>query len=408
MFQENLRKYANLLLRKGVNLQEGQEIVISSSTDHAYFVEMLVDICYKDIKSGTVHINWGNDRITRSKYEHATQEVLNHVPNYSVEKMKELVAKGACTLGVGAANPDLLKGIDPKRIAEAGKSSAKVMRPFVKYRMDGTMRWCGSAIASETWAKKVFPDLQADKAVEKLWDYIFKATRVDLEDPVAAWDAHNNLLQDKTAWLNEMDFDALHYEGEGTDLMVGLCEKHLWVSAGQKGKEDIFYIPNIPTEEVFTTPSRTNVNGKLKATMPLNMRGSLIKDFSFVFKDGKVVDFEAKEGKEALELLLKMDDGASRLGEVALVPDNSPISNLNTLFYNTLYDENASCHFAVGNAIAFAIKDGFDLSNEEKEALDINHSLTHVDFMVGSAELNITGIKKDGTKVPVFTKGNWA
>jgi aminopeptidase len=408
MKQENLRKYANLLLRKGVNLQEGQEIVISSSTEHAYFVEMLVDICYKDIKSGLVHINWSNDAITRSKYEHATQEVLNHVPGYSVHKMQELVDKGACTLGVGSANPDLLKGIDPKRIAEAGKAGAKVMRPFVKYRMDGTMRWCGSAIASKTWATKVFPDLDADEAVEKLWDYIFKATRVDLEDPVAAWDEHIKNLHAKQDWLNEENFEYLHYEGEGTDLMVKLPERHLWVSAGQKGKGDTFYIPNIPTEEVFTTPSRSDVNGTLRSTMPLNLRGSLIEDFSFVFKDGKIVDFDAKEGKEALEFLIKMDDGAARLGEVALVPHDSPISNLNTLFFNTLYDENASCHFAVGNAIDFAIKDGFGLSNEDKEKLDINHSLTHVDFMVGSSELNITGIKKDGTKVAVFVKGNWA
>jgi len=407
-FENNLRKYANLLLRKGVNLQEGQDIVISSSTEHAYFVEMLVDICYKDIKSGSVIVNWSNQNITKSTFAYASDDVLTNVFDFDIAKMQELVDREACMLGVGSSNPDLLKGIDPTKIAMASKARAKAMQPFTKYRMDGTVRWCGAAIADIIWAKKIFPKLSDKAAVEKLWEYIFKATRIDLEDPVAAWDVHNSLLLTKSTWLNDESFEYLHYVGDGTDLMVGLAPKHKWVCAAQEGKGGTWYIPNIPTEEVFTTPSRSDVNGTLRSTMPLNVRGSLIEDFSFTFKDGKVIDFDAKSGKDTLKLLLEMDEGSNRLGEVALVPFDSPISNLNTLFYNTLYDENASCHFAIGNAIGFAINGGFTMTPKQFVENDINHSLLHVDFMVGSSKLSITGIKRDGSKVPIFVNGNWA
>lgn len=407
-FNRNLRKYAELILKNGVNLQEGQELLITIGTNQAYFAEILVDICYKEIGSGTVHIDWSNDHITRSKYEHASDEVMLHIPDYRIEKVKELSEKGAAMLYVMASNPDLLKGIDPKRIAETSKNAAKAFEPFRIYRMDGRVPWCIAGVSDKVWAQKMFPDLDAEEAEAKLWSYIFKATRADLEDPVAAWDEHVKRLKERSDWLNSMNFKSLHYLGDGTDLTVELAENHIWQSAAVETAKGYTNILNVPTEEVFTVNKKYGVNGRLKSTMPLNLRGSLIDEFSFVFKDGKVVDFDASVGKESLKLLLDTDEGAKHLGEVALVPFDSPIQNLNTLFFNTLYDENASCHFALGNAIMSGVKDATTMSKEEHEAHNINTSLTHVDFMVGAEDLNITGILDDGTEVPVFVNGNWA
>lgn len=407
-FNKNLRKYAELILKNGVNLQKGQELSISIGTNQAYFAEILVDICYKEIESGTVHIDWSNDHITRSAYEHASDEVMMHIPGYRVEKVKELSEKGAAMLHVVASNPDLLKGIDPKRIAEVSKNAAMTFEPFRAYRMDGRVPWCIAGVSDKIWAQKMFPELGEEEAEAKLWDYIFKATRADLDDPVAAWEAHVKNLNERSKWLNSMKFKSLHYKGDGTDLTVDLVKDHIWQSAAVETPKGYTNILNIPTEEVFTVNKKYGVNGTLKSTMPLNLRGSLIDEFSFVFKDGKVVDFDAKTGKESLQLLLDTDEGAKHLGEVALVPFDSPIQNLNTLFFNTLYDENASCHFALGNAIMSGVEGAIKMTKEEHEANNINTSLTHVDFMVGAENLNITGILDDGTKVPVFVNGNWA
>ncbi len=405
---KNLEKYANLFLRKGVNLQEGQHLMLNASIDARELVEAVATVAYRDLKSGPIHINWNHGKLTRIALEHATEEVLLDFPDYQIEKLKELSKKGAALCSIVAPNPKLLAGIDPKLISKVSKESSIKTKFFSEEVMSGNLRWNVVAMPSKEWAAMVFPDLEEKEAMEKLWDYVFECTRVDQEDPIAAWDKHIETLEAKKKFLNENQFEKLIYTAPGTNLEVELPKGHIWVAGPKKANDGLDFIPNMPTEEVFTMNKVDGVNGTLRSTMPLNLRGSLIEDFSFVFKDGKIVDFDAKEGKEALEFLIKMDDGAARLGEVALVPYDSPISNLNTLFYNTLYDENASCHFAVGNAIDFAIKDGFGLSNEDKEELDINHSLTHVDFMVGASDLNITGIKEDGTKVPVFVNGNWA
>ncbi len=407
-FNENLRKYAELILRNGINLQEGQDIFISIGTDQAYFAEMLADVCYKELNSGTVHIQWNNPRITRSKYEFASDDVMGYIPNYTVELQKEMAEKGAALLSVVSANPDLFKGIDPKRVADSSKLAAKTFESFRKYRQDGTVPWCIAGVSSKIWGQKVFPELSADEAEQKLWEYIFKATRADLDDPVKAWDQHVLNLKTKSDWLTEMNFKQVHYKAEGTDLYVELAKKHKWISAAFDAKGGYTNIVNVPTEEVFTVPAKYGVNGTLKSTMPLNLNGSLIDGFSFTFKDGKVVDFDAEVGKEALGFLLDTDEGAKYLGEIALVPYDSPIQNLNTLFYNTLFDENASCHFALGNAITTAVEGAVEMSKEELEANNINTSLTHVDFMVGASDLMITGIKEDGTEILVFVNGNWA
>lgn len=407
-FDNTLRKYAELILKNGINLQKGQDLLISINTDLAYFAEMLTEVCYKELKSGTVHVQWSNDRITRSKYEYAADEVMNYIPDYSVERMRELSEKGAAVLSIVSANPDLLSGIDSQRIADAAKLSSEKFNPFRKYREDGSVPWCIAAASSKIWGKKVFPELDDVEAEAKLWEYIFKATRADLDDPVKAWDEHVANLKAKSNWLTEMNFKQLHYVADGTDLFVGLVKNHKWVSAAFPVKSGYTNIVNVPTEEVFSVPDKFGVNGTLKSTMPLNIRGNLIEDFSFVFENGKVVDYDARVGKEALGLLLDTDDGAKHLGEVALVPYNSPIQNLNTLFYNTLFDENASCHFAIGNAIIKAVDGAIGMSKEELAENNINDSLIHVDFMVGAKDLSITGIKEDGTEVPVFVNGNWA
>ncbi|XMB86488.1 aminopeptidase [Mycoplasmatota bacterium WC44] len=407
-FNQKLEKYAELLLKKGVNLQEGQDLVLNASIDAKEIVEVIVRLAYEKFNAGPVHVNWSYGNLARIKYEHASDDVLVDVPEYSLKKMEELIERRAAMISISASNPDLLKGIDPSRIAMAGKASGLKMMPYRKQILNGDIRWCGAAIASETWAKKVFPDLSSDKAVEKLWSYIFKCTRVDQEDAIKAWDIHLSNLEEKTSFLNEKKFTKLHYKSRKTDLHVDLPEGHIWISGGDPATDGHVFIPNVPTEEIFTTNHKYGVNGTLASTMPLNLRGTLVEDFVLTFKDGKVVDFDAKVGKESLESLLDMDEGAKYLGEVALVPFNSPISNLNTIFYNTLYDENASCHFAFGRAYASCVEGGNDMSDDDLEKAGINNSLVHTDFMVGSNELDIDGYDADGNVTPLFRKGDWA
>ncbi|XMB86456.1 aminopeptidase [Mycoplasmatota bacterium WC44] len=406
--KRNLEKYAELLLKKGVNLQEGQDLVLSAPVEAKDLVEEIVKIAYRDIKSGSVHVNWSYGKLARIKYEHATEEVLFDFPEYVLSKYKELIDRKAAMLSITASDPKLLAGIDPAKIAKVGKESAIKMKPFSTEIMSGKIRWNIGAMPSEAWAKSVFPELETDKAVEKLWEYIFACTRVDQEDPIAAWDEHTNNLFNKRDFLNEKKFVKLHYRAPGTDLHVELPVGHTWVAGPKQATDGVYFIPNIPTEEVFTMNKKNGVNGTLSSTMPLNLRGSLIEDFSFTFKDGKVVDFDARVGKENLEKLMEMDEGAKYLGEVALVPVDSPISNLNTIFFNTLYDENASCHFALGKAYPYTLEGGVNMSEDELKEAGANISLAHVDFMVGSKELEIDGYDTEGNVTPIFRRGNWA
>jgi len=304
-------------------------------------------------------------------------------------------------------NPELLKDADPEKVKTSQKIASQAVAPVMKYRMTGITKWVIVAVPSAGWAKTVFPEDTEDEAVEKLWDYIIKATRLDHEDPVKSWEIHNSNLKKYENFLNEADFEKVHLVGPGTDLEVYLAEDHNWIGGSNDSNEGVPYMANIPTEEVFTTPHAYKVNGTLKATKPLSVNGNLVDGFGFTFKDGKVVDFYAEKGYETLDNLMKNDEGAVRLGEIALVQDDSPISNTKILFNNTLFDENASVHFALGRAYGYAIKNGTSMSQEELDKKGANFSLIHVDFMVGGPELDITAYRKNGEAVALFRNGNW-
>ncbi len=406
--QENLKKYAKLALVKGVNIQKGQELLLNAPIDARELVAHVVEEAYK-MGSGRVHVFYNDENLSPILFDNASDEVIESFPMWRKEAYMSLAESGAALMSIGGQNPELLKNCDPKKVAKSAMISGKVMRPFSEYVGTGKIQWNIITYPNTAWAKKVFPNEScAEKAVEKLWDYIFKCTRVDQDDPIKAWDEHINRLFVKRNFLNEKKFVKLHYKAPGTDLMVGLPEGHIWVAGPKDTEYGVSFIPNIPTEEVFTMNTKTDVNGTLRSTMPLNYSGNLITNFHFTFKDGKVVDFGADEGYEQLKNLLDTDEGAKFLGEVALVPFDSPISNLNTIFYNTLYDENASCHFALGRAYKYTLEGGTKMNDDEFVAAGGNNSNTHVDFMVGSKELSIDGITSDGEVVPIFVNGDWA
>jgi aminopeptidase len=310
-------------------------------------------------------------------------------------------------LNLIAPNPSLLKDIDPGRVAVLNKVAAEASKDFSSYIGGGKISWLIAAYPTEEWAVSVFPEHEKERAIEKLWENIFYTTRTDREQTVELWESHINALNDRARRLNEANYEKLHYKGPGTDLTIGFSPRTKWISAQFTNDKGTPFVPNLPTEEVFTIPDKTSVNGVVSSTKPLNYGGTLIKDFSLTFKDGKVVDFSAKDGYDTLKNLLETDEGASYLGEVALVPHNSPISNTNIIFNNTLFDENASCHIALGRALSVCVENGKELGSEELRKIGFNESMIHVDFMIGSKDLCIDGVKANGTVHPVFRNGDW-
>ena len=409
MNKENLlKKYAKLAIYQGVNVQKNQTLVISSPIECAKFTRMLVEEAYiKGAKE--VVVQWNDELTGKLKYKYSPMEVFETVPEWVKESRLSYAKEGACFLSISASDPELLKDVDPKKVATFRKASSIASREFSSRLMSNENAWSIVSIPTVGWAKKVFPNVSEDEAVEKLWNAIFKIVRVDSQDPVKAWEEHKNTLKKNMDFLNSKRFKSLHYTNSlGTDLIIQLPEKHLWAGGAEFTQDGTEFIANMPTEEIFSMPKKTGVNGKVVSSMPLNYGGNLINNFSLTFKDGKVVDFSAEEGYETLKNLLDTDEGAKYLGEVALVPYNSPISNSNIIFFNTLYDENASCHLALGSAYATCIKDGANLPREEYDKYGINDSLTHVDFMIGSPDLQIVGETHDGETVQIFKDGNWA
>lgn len=405
MDKNTLKKYARLIVKSGLNLHKGDNLLINFNKWAIELVEEIADQAY-EAGVGDIILNFNSESITRSYFEKV--EDLEYFPDFKREyQEKAVIENNYHRLSIVAEDPNLLKGIDPEKIQRVNKTRSKALKKVMEATLSNKVKWCVVAVPNLNWAKAVFPDLNEEEAMEKLWDNIFKATRADLEDPVLAWKEHDERLKRVQNYLNEAKFEKLLYKGPGTDLEVYLVEGHKWVGgSGPSQKGDIFFA-NIPTEEIFTMPHKDKVNGKLRATLPLSLNGNLIEDFSFVFKDGKIESFEAAKGREVLEKLLATDEGARRLGEVALVPHNSPISNTKIIFQNTLFDENASCHFAVGAAYSENIENGENLNEEEKEKLGMNSSLTHVDFMVGSQEVIITGVKRDGSETVIIKDGEW-
>lgn len=405
--QQMQDKYAELALKTGVNLQKGQALMINAPIEGAEFTKKVVRKAY-EMGAKDVHINWVDDELTLLKYENAPEEVIANYPEWKVKLHDYYAEDGAAVLSIRSTNPDLLKNIDPSLVAKANRAAAKAMVNFRKHTMNDKITWSIISIPTGDWAQKIFPDKSREDAMESLWDAIVKIVRVDQDNPVAAWGKHNKTLETAREVLNEKSYKKLIFKAPGTDLEIELPEGHIWKGGSAVSENGITFNPNMPTEEVFTLPHKYGVTGTVASTKPLNYGGSLIDDFSLTFKDGKVVDYKAAQGEGTLKHLLDTDEGATRLGEVALVPHESPVSQSGLIFYNTLFDENASCHIALGKAYPTNLKDGSEMNEEELDKHGVNDSLTHVDFMIGSEKLDIDGVKEDGTTEAVFRNGTWA
>ncbi|MGI8316538.1 aminopeptidase [Halobacillus mangrovi] len=405
--QKQLEKYADLALQKGVNLQRGQGLIINAPIDAADLVRIISAKAYgKGAKN--VHVEWGDEVLTYLKMKNAPMKVLESFPKWKAEGLEEMVADGYGLLSVYGPNPDLLKDVDSERVAKANKASAEALTNYRDYIMNDKTTWSIIAYPQQAWAEKVFPEASTEQAQKELWKQIFHITRIDQEDPTKAWEEHNEKLRQAREYLNEKQYKKLHYKAPGTELSIELVEDHIWHGGSTESVDGVEFNPNMPTEEVFTMPHKYGIQGKVSSTKPLNYGGNLIENFTLTFEDGKVVDYSAEAGEDTLKHLLETDEGAKRLGEVALVPNESPISQSGHIFFNTLYDENASCHLALGKAYPTNIKDGSSFSKEQMDEHGVNDSLIHEDFMMGSAELDIDGETKDGEFEPIFRKGSWA
>lgn len=408
---ELLQKYARLLVKSGANVQKGQPVLVRGSTDSVEFLRLVAKEAYL-AGASRVHVDFSDEVLNRLNYENVSLALLKEVPEHRIQEQLYYIEKGACMINITSANPDALKGVDPLKIKTASQAFQKHPKAMeiMTYTMSNMGQWTVAAYPSVAWAKKVFPGDSDEVAFAKLQDAILKACRVDeATDPVKNWDKHNKTIQGNTKKMNDYNFKSLHFKNKlGSDFEVGLVQNHIWGGGCDFTQGGVLFNPNMPTEEVFSMPHKYQVNGKVVASLPLNYNGNLIEDFYFVFKDGKVVDYDAKENKEILKNLVENDEGSCRLGEVALVPYNSPISQSKILFYNTLFDENASCHLALGRAYPFNIKDGEKLDVEAMDQVGCNFSMTHVDFMVGTPDLKVVGTTQDGKKVTVFQDGNWA
>lgn len=406
-FEMNLSKYAELLIRVGVNIQPGQVLFVESPLETVALTRLLVQKAY-EAGAKYVQVQWDDEGVTRARYEYAPDDSFTYYPEWTARMMEQLAEGGGALLNIKVPNPDLFLNIDSAKVATATKAMAMARQKYQSYVRNNNFSWCLVKAPTEAWAAKVFPELPSEERIAAMWDTIFQMNRVYADDPVAAWQDHIRKLKDVQNVLNGKKYKRLHYKAPGTDLSVELPEGHLWLGGGDTNERGVYFVANMPTEEVYTMPHREGVNGSVTSTMPLNLNGRLVDKFSLTFRQGRVVDYTAEVGQEHLKSLLDTDEGAKYLGEIALVPHDSPISNLKRIFYNTGVDENASCHFAVGSAYPVNITNGTKMSKEQLVAHGANVSLTHADFMVGSAELDIDGELSDGTLEPVFRRGNWA
>lgn len=406
-FKENLDKYAQLIVEMGVNVQQSHTVVLQINVEQAPLARLITKKAY-ELKAAEVIVEWSDEEIQKEFLANAAFDRIKEFPQYKVEQADEWIEKGASRISVISSDPQALANVDSQRVAAYQKAAGKGLANLRKATQSNKVSWTVVAAAGENWAKRVFPELSTDEAVKALWEEIFKTTRVDRKDPIAAWKEHDEALEKKAEELNQQQFASLHYQAPGTELTIGLPEKHLWEGAGSFNSRGEKFIANMPTEEVFTAPDSRKVNGVISSTKPLSYAGTIISGMKFTFENGKVVDFSAEKGQDVLEQLLETDEGAKYLGEVALVPDPSPISQSGIIFFNTLFDENASNHLALGSAYAFNLQGGTEMNEQELKERGLNLSQTHVDFMVGSNQMSIDGIKKDGTVVPVFRNGDWA
>ncbi|QSO51982.1 aminopeptidase [Alicyclobacillus curvatus] len=405
-FEQMLEQYAELCIKIGVNIQNKQDLLILASLDVAPFVRRVARHAYM-AGAKRVYVEWNDDELDKTMFQLASEEALQEFPEWKAKGYVEMAKEGVALLGIVSSSPDVLIDVDPSRIATYMSTVAAATKEFADYQIQRKIRWTVIAVPSPGWATKVFPDLPKESAMEKLWGTIFGINRVGQPEPAEAWKRHMDTLMEKRRALNSKEYRKLHYNAPGTKLTIELPLGHEWYGGRSKNQDGIPSVANMPTEEIFTLPKRDGVNGTVRATKPLSFAGNLIGDFSFTFKDGRIVEFQAERGYEVLKNLLEMDDGARYLGEVALVPVDSPISISNLLFYQTLYDENASCHLAIGRAYP-CFKNVENMSEGDITAAGANMSNVHVDFMIGSAEMDIDGELADGTMEPLFRKGKWA
>ena len=401
-----LREYAKLIVRCGVNIQKGQDLMVYAGLDQPEFVQMVVEEAYK-AKARKVIVEWSYDPLAKIHVRYQSVKTLGEVTEWQKARQQYFCDTLPARLHIVSEDPDGLKGMNIQKMAKARKMSYPIMKPYIDQR-DNKEQWCIAAVPGAAWAKKLFPGMSKARAIEKLWEAILSAARVD-DDPIAAWEKHNADLKTRCDYLNSLDIRQLHYKAaNGTDLTVGMISEGRWRGGGDTSLQGIYFNPNMPTEESFISPKRGEAEGIVYATLPLSYQGTLIEDFWMRFEGGKAVEVGAKKGEELLKTMVSMDEGAAYLGECALVPQSSPICQSGLLFYNTLFDENASCHLAMGRGFADCIQGFEEKSLKECQELGINDSMIHVDFMIGCDTMDIDAVCADGSTVAIFRGGNWA
>ena len=409
MDKKRLQKYAELIIKCGLNVQKGQEVIIRCELDQPDFVTMCVEECYK-CGAGRVKVEWSYMPVSKLGYKYRSLETLSEFTAVERAEWERKVEKLTCLLWLESDDPHGLNGTDSEKISKANQARYPFIKPY-RDALENRYQWCIAAVPGKEWAQKIFPNLSAEAAIEALWENILVCSRVYADnDPVKAWDNHNENLAKRCEFLNNYKFDRLEYKSaNGTDFTVGLNPIGVFMGGGETTLgSNIYFNPNIPSEEVFTSPMRGRAEGKVVATKPLSYQGKLIENFWVRFKDGKVVETYAEKNGDLLNKMVSMDEGAAYLGECALIAYDSPINNTGILFYNTLFDENASCHLALGRGFNNCLENYENYSVEECEKLGINSSMIHVDFMIGSKDMLITGVTKDGKRVVIFKNGNWS
>lgn len=401
-----LRSYARLIARTGVNVRPGQEVFIDADLDQPEFVQMVVEECYK-CKAKKVVVNWSYEPLQKLHYRYRTDTVLGKVEDYELARLQHYVDVVPCRIYLLSEDPDGLRGMDQAKMAKAQQKRFPIIKPY-RDKLENRYQWCIAAVPGKAWAKKLFPELRVSQAVEKLWEAILSTSRVN-DDPIAAWEAHNRDIHSRCDYLNGLGIRELRYHaGNGTDFTVGMIPEAHFSGGSERSLQGITFNPNIPSEECFISPKRGVAEGIVYATKPLSYQGQLIDKFWIRFHEGKAVEWDAEVNRELLTKLITMDEGSAYLGECALVPYDSPIRQSGLLFYNTLFDENAACHLALGMGFADTVNDFDKRTLEECRALGVNDSMVHEDFMIGCADMDIDALCADGRTVPIFRQGNWA
>ena len=404
--ENKIDKLANLAVKRGVGLRKGQNLLITAPIESLPLVRKIAEHAYKEGASIVTPLFTDSD-ITLSRFKYAPDESFDSATDWLFNGMGEAFDNNTARMAIAGDDPMLLSQMDPDKVSRANKAMAKAYKPARERITEFKINWNIVSWPGSAWASRVFPELPLDEAIVKLADAIFDASRASVDDPIQAWDDHNEKLRIKTNWLNEKNFAALQYNGPNTNLRVGLAYEHEWMGGASKAQNGIICNPNIPSEEVFTTPHAYKVDGTVSSTKPLSYQGTLIDNIKVTFKDGKIIEAHASKGEEVLQKVLKSDEGASRIGEVALVPHSAPISQSGIIFYNTIFDENAASHIALGQCYSKCFKGDLDLSKEEISKRGGNSSMIHIDWMIGSDQIDVDGIDQTGNQVPIFRKGEW-